>query len=200
MPSSTIDEKPKSKVTTKTKVKAKRSCKKCEKVYDSVKELNMHTLEEHESNFNHCKACNKKFRTKDMLDSHIQDSHKSTCPNETVPKMMSDEYSLPCEYCPLKFNSANHLKTHVMISHSERLISCDSCEVRMLDAEGMKVHIGKSHEDKEFETCDKCKETFENEGDLRNHIKDTHTPPPVYDETNPLNLEENCLSLSQEII
>ena len=169
LPNVINDERTKSK--TATKAKAKRACKKCQSVFYTVSELNLHVLNVHESNFNCCKFCDIKFPTKKQLGEHVKREHVSS------KMMMTTDCSHFCAYCPLKFITLSNLKTHVMISHSDRLISCDLCEVRVMDEQGIKEHLSKSHsKEKETDTevCDKCSVKFTNAEELRSHIKSMH--------------------------
>ena len=55
-----------------TKSKVRRPCKKCQMVFNSVSELNLHVLDIHDSNFNHCKTCDIKFVNKSQVEDHMK--------------------------------------------------------------------------------------------------------------------------------
>ena len=97
----------------------------------------------------------------------------------SIGMMMTNECTHACYYCPLRFDTIGHLKTHVMVSHSEKLAVCALCDLKMVDMDGMKEQIRLSHkinevDGKDCEMCDFCMMKFPSPDDLRNHIQTIH--------------------------
>ena len=68
--------------------------------------------------------------------------------------IMSEEGEKQCDFCPLKFSNDGHLKTHMMISHSEERKVRQVCDSVSNKKGKLQEHIIQTHTDKENDTDD----------------------------------------------
>ena len=92
------------------KFKKMQKCKKCNKSFNSVKNLQKHKLIHAEVKPYSCSYCTMKFRRKDLAEKHMNLKHKYTAKDF-------------CEICSKEVASKYYLKVHMLRKHQVEIIN-----------------------------------------------------------------------------
>ena len=139
----------------KTVVKKSFPCDVCEKVFEQIGSLKIHTRV-HEPKEYSCGKCGKVCSKKANLKSHMN-SHEP-------------EKLYPCDECGKVFIRKGNLKVH-MVYHSEhRPFPCQCCSKSFKNSRDLKFHT-RIHTGERPYSCNRCDKTFVQAVQMQNHMK-----------------------------
>ena len=162
-------------------------CKMCDKVCDSIHELNVH----HQLNHNilYCNICTKAFNNPASLARHkyvhrdtkfqcadcdqsfpFESSLKSHCVSD---RTLSSYFCLHGN-CTKKFKNKGDLTRHVK-EHDRTMHKCPDCDYKNTDVRNLESHRIK-HSNIEKYSCKLCEQKFKYNTQLRRHIRDKKCP------------------------
>ncbi|KAI5636788.1 hypothetical protein NE865_10379 [Phthorimaea operculella] len=178
-----------------SKEKIKHSCKKCDKTYDLLKDLNFHEKRVHIGTPAECVQCGKTCRNEYCLRRHMINTHSEKTYCELCNKYFaftsykkhlkhSPKHNNPdtlkatrvsCEICASTLRDKHELKQH-MRTHTEAKY-CQPCD-KWFPPRSYNNHIKQSlkhisRDDYKF-TCDDCGEKFLTKTATRDHIMFVH--------------------------
>ena len=114
--------------------KQPKSCRICEKIYQSQRALVHHTREchENEKSYQKCPICGKSYL---RLDRHMKEKHQ--------------QMKYPCEICGKNFSYQRTLEKHIEVVHEKptKKIKCEPCG-KMINESNFKSHNEKVHSNK----------------------------------------------------
>ena len=108
--------------TSPVKLKERKKCRKCAKVFTSIPLLNKHMLNHHDEI---CKVCERKFQSSDLLKEHIKVHEEQSSIDELLSTEKKLEISVTpqviinCELCDSSFDTLEILGQHMESEHSE---------------------------------------------------------------------------------
>lgn len=101
-----------------------------------------------------CQHCDKGFSSPSNLKDHIY--------------VHTKENPYKCSECGKGFTQWGAMQRHVMAIHEKRKdVQCDECGKCFARKDYLKLHIQKCH----WSKCDFCKESFEQPGELQQHLE-----------------------------
>lgn len=101
-----------------------------------------------------CQHCDKGFSSPSNLKDHIY--------------VHTKENPYKCSECGKGFTQWGAMQRHVMAIHEKRKdVKCDECGKCFARKDYLKLHIQKCH----WSKCDFCKESFEQPGELQQHLE-----------------------------
>ncbi|XP_031638605.1 zinc finger protein 383-like [Contarinia nasturtii] len=139
------------------------SCKNCEYVATSVKELNQHRKSHAEVSFA-CKTCDLKFTTKSEHTEHT--------------KVHSDERPFLCSECGMRFIRNDYLVIHMRRHTGEKPYKCRFCERAFPRTTDLTVHE-RYHTNEKKHICSVCGKGFQRAYNLTVHTR-VHTKEKPY--------------------
>ena len=143
-------------------------CKQCNSTFGENSELKNHIKSIHEFEFNHsCNICEKRFKTNHGLNEHVRRMHDDS------------SRSFGCEFCNKKFKDKRYLGQHVRKLHEGKIVKhiCHICEkVFHANTSQLKTHIFVAHEKTKPQPhkCDFCDKTFLHKISLKRHTSSNH--------------------------
>ncbi|XP_026748007.1 gastrula zinc finger protein XlCGF26.1-like [Trichoplusia ni] len=166
-------------------------CAKCDAVFTTPKELEIHTQSEHTLVCNQCGVtfkwmnslrrhkvrihgvkreficdiCTKTFSTKTRLESHMVNH------NDTIAKKLAY-----CDICKTQYKNIYVYRNHLKYSanHSERAFACTECNNKFASKVYLKRHYNFYHLQKSQFHCDICNKLFISDWRLKNHRQTRH--------------------------
>ena len=162
-------------------------CKMCDKVCDSIHELNVH----HQLNHNilYCDICTKAFNNPASLAHHkyVHQDSKFQCadcdqsfPFESSLRSHRVSHRTLASYfcshgnCTKKFKNKGDLTRHVK-EHDGTMHECPDCDYKNADVRNLESHRIK-HSNIEKYSCKLCEQKFKYNTQLRQHIRDKKCP------------------------
>ena len=145
----------------------------CRQTFSNIKELGIHSRQVHwnmfpfRCNYKDCFDC---YRTIDALVKHCRSHGKETWDATHSTEDKKDRYK--CSLCPETFDQVAQLLSHTQV-HEENKYKCDECEWRFYFIAGLTCH-GQDCHDTRYHACSWCVQYFNNDDELRTHIRSKH--------------------------
>ena len=114
-----------------------------------------------------CGICETCFSATKGLQSHIQKVHK----NERLHS---------CLQCDKSYVKSWDLKKHSNVHNEEKLFKCQICETSLKSSAGLIVHM-RSHSGEKPFRCKICGQDFNQDSNMRKHLKRIHLKPHLKD-------------------
>ncbi|KAM7315921.1 hypothetical protein ACRRTK_025079 [Alexandromys fortis] len=140
--------------------------KEASKTYKYPKEERQHALMHQESKTYQCLHCSHKSSNSSDLKRHIISVHTKDYPHK-------------CELCSKGFHRPSELKKHAATHESKKMHQCKHCDFKDPDPLVLNHHILSVHTVNVPFKCKRCKRGFQQQCELRNHMK-THSGRKVY--------------------
>lgn len=131
------------------------SCSQCPMRFVTRAEVRVHAATHNKIQNHVCEICGSRFTRKVSLVNHVKVVH-------------TGERRYPCNICPLKFSTSDHLKRHMRTHTGEKPFKCSYCD-RAYAQSGDLVKHSKIHVGENPYACDRCDATFRLITELRNH-------------------------------
>uniref|UniRef100_A0A1Q3EYH8 C2h2-type zn-finger protein n=1 Tax=Culex tarsalis TaxID=7177 RepID=A0A1Q3EYH8_CULTA len=131
------------------------SCSQCPMRFVTRAEVRVHASTHNKTQNHVCEICGSRFTRNVSLVKHVKVVH-------------AGERRHPCQLCPLKFPTADHLKRHMRTHTGEKPFKCAYCD-RAYAQSGDLVKHSKIHVGENPYACDRCDAAFRLMTELRNH-------------------------------
>ena len=157
-------------------------CQQCGKAFYNNAKLRVHMRSHTGDRPYKCSYCEKCFTCSSHRKRHERlhtGEHPYICPHcdkgFSSPSNLKDhiyvhtkENPYKCSECGKGFTQWGAMQRHVMAIHEKRKdVKCDECGKCFARKDYLKLHIQKCH----WSKCDFCKESFEQPGELQQHLK-----------------------------
>ena len=145
---------------------------KCSKKHESLKQLQMHILDDHPGVRvrKHCTICPKTFKDIRDLTRHVDSVHN---------KIKNHE----CPICKKKFAFINWRDRHHKQVHEKiKNYMCHICNKKFPQAQNLGFHISGVHEKLKPYKCQTCGKNFSQVASLSHHNKSIHQKKEKIDE------------------
>ncbi|CAL4146166.1 unnamed protein product [Meganyctiphanes norvegica] len=142
-------------------------CMKCNKMFNSAKDLLEHKKTHLEQKSFDCDKCGEIFTCTTYLTKHKFQAHREK------------QYS--CNECDYKCSTKYKLGEHMRVRHLPKELlphGCDICDYRTLYSKSLKEHMMRHKEIKPF-ICETCGFSFVTNTQLKSHFR-THTQEKIY--------------------
>ena len=136
----------------------------CHKLFDTILELNNHSMTHVIPDILKCDQCDKEFSQNTVFQRHIK-SHTM-------------EKSFTCPHCAKQFYFEVEMRYHVNNFHNHKYI-CDQCDYKTYSGYRLNIHNIMKHTDKEEHICNDCGKSFKLIKYLERH-KETHSEERKY--------------------
>ena len=202
--------------------KQKIVCSLCEKVFSSEQYLKGHNTRMHKEKIFMCRICNTKLNSEDNLKTHNSDVHPFTQVKKRRAESQVKFVHFKCKQCGNECDGEEALKTHNKAHHPESkpeisvISHCEECDMEFKSAtlvenilkinshKTSQCHFKKENASKKNVNCETCDSLFENEYELKKHLRDVHdvlntstSPPPKKSRRN-VDEEEMVLDIEDQ--
>ena len=132
-------------------------CKDCDKAFQNLEDLKVHTGEAHQSSEPYvlCEICGKELKNRYTLRVHIQSLHDF------------DQY--PCAVCKKVLTSKVKLSRHMRVHSDKEMIICEHCGKQFYRKSDLLLHM-RSHTGEKPYVCSICSKAFAKRTTLRTHL------------------------------
>lgn len=142
-------------------------CMKCKNRFESLVELKEHVFQKNACTVSQltCNVCEKTFDTKKRMTQHM--------------KTHEEKVQFICDKCGKMYKNQFNLDTHKSAQHGEYLeehqnvYKCRICSERFDNRTDLYTHMKNHSKDNQELLCDTCGKCFNNNHNLKNHIR-TH--------------------------
>ncbi|XP_058462898.1 zinc finger protein 93-like [Malaya genurostris] len=163
-------------------------CNKCQKAFESFRELKRHALEEHDELFT-IMCCDRSLRSKHEILRHIQHHLNPNCFQCTIcEKSYTNKHNLvmhhsnvhvvdnskrfKCHLCGVHFRNQSLLSSHRKVHEKWE---CQICHKALSSKSSLKKHLFGMHESPgEKFVCDSCGKQYNYKSLLNRHINKVH--------------------------
>ena len=152
-------------INNETNRKKEFSCLKCDKIFASKRNLDLHIERDHNQVVNtiKCHQCDKVYTNKANQERHMRATHNSIV------------FKCDVEDCDKSFKYKAGLSDHIKAQHEKKKINCpeEDCGKSFKYDSALNVHYKACHKNKTY-TCEKCKWVTYYPHKLKNHYKIAH--------------------------
>ena len=154
------------------KMKDRKKCKKCTKVFTSIPLLNKHMLSSHEEV---CKVCERKFSTLEILQEHIKEHEQNKMNRDSMmnaePLVAQVDNINKCDSCENNYESTEELNNHINATHM-RIITCIKSDEIVDTEDALTVHKTKSNSQMEKDRI--CVKNSKADVSLKDHTNNVN--------------------------
>lgn len=167
----------------------KNICRKCNKIFSSIKERKKHLEKSPKCRQHVCNVCGERFLTWNMKQNHLNEAHSLpvktyNCPECHIVFQKRDRLRMhfktthtndyvECSFCEKKFDNDKNLRKHIVIHTGERNFVCKVCSKAFPRKSTLGQHMWIHSEVKKHE-CKACDKTFNQRVSWRTHMKSRH--------------------------
>ena len=154
------------------------TCPICEYPHYKERSLWLHYQTQHKNESIKCKTCYLSFKRIKTFLNHQNEVHpelKGLKPNEKSVQKSSENESIGCEICGIRFENKNDLSKQMQIKHNNIDVTCDypSCNETFDTEKALKAHKKRVHKVKVY-ICEHCGKVFGSSGGHYLHIQNAH--------------------------
>ena len=138
-------------------------CEICGQLFKTLKCVNVHVKQAHQSNKFKCDSCDYASGSKKDLVHHFKNSH-----------------SFRCQLCNHVSQRMYQFKRHQLSHMTEKSIQCHLCDYTCKQKSQLDYHMIRIHENMKSFVCESCGLRFNTKGSLSRHVRRIHlqTLPP----------------------
>lgn len=170
------------------------SCKKCDKLFKTAKNLQKHIDNVHKGHKEYVCKCGAEFAHRTTYQNHMVEKHGAKkpfeCPycdyscfkrvrfNAHVAKHEDPDKEYECPLCNQKFKSYTTMTIHRAKHKSNGDYECDVCKKQFIDKRNMERHY-RLHTGENLYHCSVCLRGFNRKDHLQKHLQNVHKSQEV---------------------